>query len=49
MLQMRSYGMAITTAIIALVPCHCSCLLGVPFGIWALIVLNREDVREAFG
>jgi hypothetical protein len=44
-----SYGMAMTAAILAIVPCFSPCyLLGIPFGIWALVVLNDPDVKEAF-
>jgi len=46
MLQRRSYAWAIAAAIISIVACS---LLGFPIGIWALIVLARDDVRSAFG
>lgn len=53
-LQMRSlrlYGLAITTAVIAIVPCPysspCCCLAMIP-GIWALVVLLRPEVKQAF-
>lgn len=36
-------------AIINVVPCCSSCfLLGIPFGIWALVVLSDPDVRSSF-
>ena len=42
-------GLALTGCILACIPC-CSpgCVLGIPFGIWGLIVLNQEDVKRAF-
>ena len=45
----RMYGLALTGCILACIPC-CSpgCVLGIPFGIWGLIVLNQEDVKRAF-
>jgi tRNA A-37 threonylcarbamoyl transferase component Bud32 len=46
MLQRRSYAWAMGAAILAIVACS---LLGLPAGIWALIVLSREDVKAAFG
>jgi tRNA A-37 threonylcarbamoyl transferase component Bud32 len=46
MLQRRSYAWAMAAAVISIV--HCS-LFGFPVGIWALIVLTRADVRQAFG
>jgi predicted Zn finger-like uncharacterized protein len=47
MRRLTSYDQAKTTAIISLLPCTI-CWLGLPFGIWALVVLNRYEVREAF-
>ena len=36
-------------AIINVIPCCSSCfLLGIPFGIWALVVLSDPDVRARF-
>jgi hypothetical protein len=33
----------------ALIPCLGPCyILGIPAGIWALVVLARPEVREAF-
>jgi hypothetical protein len=46
MLQRRSYAWAMAAAIISIVSCS---LLGFPVGIWALVVLTRADVRQAFG
>ena len=43
-----SYGLAMTASIVAMIPCHYCCLLGIPFGIWALVVLLSEDVKSAF-
>jgi hypothetical protein len=49
MMRLSAYGFAMFTAVFAMLPCHCSCLLGLPFGIWAMIVLNRPEVRNSFG
>jgi len=46
MLQRRSYAWAIAAGIISIVSCS---LIGLPIGIWALIVLARDDVKSAFG
>ncbi|MGD1018713.1 MAG: protein kinase [Verrucomicrobiia bacterium] len=46
MLQRRSYAWAIAAGIISIVACS---LIGFPIGIWALIVLARDDVKSAFG
>jgi hypothetical protein len=49
MLRRRTYGLAMLGTIVALnpaaVPC---CLLQLPFGIWALVVLLNADVRRSF-
>ena len=49
MLRLQNYGMAMAAAIVAMVPCQCCCLLGLPFGIWALVVLNKPEVKSQFG
>ncbi len=49
MLKLRSYGLAMTAAVLMLVPCgQCCCLLNIAAGIWALVVLSRTEVRAAF-
>lgn len=48
MLRVKSYALAKTGAILSLVPCSCCFLISIPFGIWALIVLNNPQVRSAF-
>jgi serine/threonine protein kinase len=48
MLKLRSYGWAVACSVLALVPLSAGFMLGVPMGIWALIVLNRSDVQQAF-
>ncbi len=46
--QMKSYGLALTGAIIATIPCCICIILGMPFGIWALVVVNSSDVKPYF-
>jgi len=36
-------------AVVAMLPCQCCCLLGLPAGIWALVVLNKPEVNSQFG
>jgi hypothetical protein len=49
MQQLRNRGLAMTAAIVAMVPCFSPCcLLGLPFGIWALIVLSKPEVQSQF-
>jgi hypothetical protein len=50
LLRVSSYGMAMTGSILAVIPCLSPCcVLGIPFGIWALVVLNDESVKAGFG
>ncbi len=49
MLKLENYGIAVAAAIIAMLPCMgCCCLFGLPFGIWALVVLNKPAVKAQF-
>ena len=49
MSRLESYGWAQAAAIVGMIPCISPCcLFGLPFGIWALTVLNRSDVQAAF-
>lgn len=45
----KHYRVAVVAALIACIPLISPCLiLGIPFGIWAILVLRRPDVRAAF-
>ena len=49
MKNLESHSFAVAAAIVAMIPCISPCcLLGLPFGIWALVVLNDSSVRAAF-
>jgi predicted Zn finger-like uncharacterized protein len=48
MKRVASYGFAMTACILAMLPCWNCCLLGLPFGIWGLVVLNKPEVKDAF-
>jgi predicted Zn finger-like uncharacterized protein len=48
MKNLESYGMAMAGTIVAMLPCNGCCLLGLPFGIWALVVLSDAEVKAAF-
>lgn len=48
-LRRRFYALAVTSSILAMVNVFgCCCVLGLPFGIWSLMVLTRPDVKAAF-
>lgn len=49
MMKLRGWGMSLATAIIAMLPCiSCGCFLGIPIGIWAIVVLSDANVKNAF-
>jgi len=48
MLARKLRGLAIAGNIAAMIPCSPCCLLGIPFGIWGLVVLLNADVKDAF-
>ena len=50
MKDLKSYPFAMTSAILAMLPCsfYMCCILGLPFGIWALIVLMKPEVKAEF-
>jgi hypothetical protein len=49
LMHLRSRGLAMTAAILAMIPCCVSigCCLGIPVGIWALIAMNKPEVKAA--
>jgi hypothetical protein len=48
MKRLESHGWGMASSIIAMIPCTGCCLLGLPFGIWSLVVLNKPEVKDAF-
>jgi GYF domain 2 len=49
MKQAQNYGLAMTATVLAMIPCVTPCcLLGLPIGIWALVVLLKPEVKSAF-
>ncbi|WP_224241647.1 hypothetical protein [Hyalangium gracile] len=49
MKNLESFGLAMAASIIAIIPCIGSCCcIGIPIGIWSLIVLNKPEVKSAF-
>lgn len=49
MLKLQNRMSAMTASIISVIPCFSACcVLGIPFGIWALVVLNDPGVKANF-
>jgi hypothetical protein len=49
LLRLRNHSVAVVASVVAMLPCQCCCLFGLPFGIWALVVLNKPEVKSHFG
>jgi hypothetical protein len=49
MKRLKNYRVAVAASIVAMIPLvgPC-CLLGIPFGIWAVITLAKPGVRQSF-
>jgi hypothetical protein len=50
MKKLESYGLVMTATILGMIPCTvgCCCIVGLPIGIWVLIVLCKPEVKSAF-
>jgi hypothetical protein len=49
MKRLENHGLAVAASILAIIPCTSPCcLLGIPVGIWALVVLSKPEVKSAF-
>jgi hypothetical protein len=48
MRKLESLGLAITASILVMFPCQMCCCLGLPVGIWSLVVLSKPEVKAAF-
>lgn len=47
-LSATRHGLLKLTAWLSLVPCSFACIFGVPFGIYALVVLYSDEVKKLF-
>ena len=50
MLKLQSWTACVIANILVMVPCFtsCCCVLGIPLGIWGLVLLFNADVKRAF-
>jgi hypothetical protein len=49
MMKLRSWGWAMTSTVLAMVNVGtCCCVVGLPIGIWSVVILSMEDVKQAF-
>ncbi len=49
LMQLRSHRRALAGSIAALIPFFPGALLGIPMGIWALVLMNKDEVKRSFG
>lgn len=48
MRELKNYRLCRVSAIVAILPTGPDVVFGVPFGLWALLILRRPDVKAAF-
>lgn len=48
LMRLQSFSIAMVACVVAMLPCQCCCLLGLPFGIWALVVMNKPHIKKWF-
>ena len=49
MKNLQNYGLAMAATILAMIPCLSPCcLIGLPIGIWSLVMLLKPEVKTAF-
>ena len=48
MKNLKNRSFVMFSCIWAMLPCSECCILGIPFGIWALVVINDQSVKRAF-
>ncbi|HSU53359.1 MAG TPA: DUF4339 domain-containing protein [Candidatus Dormibacteraeota bacterium] len=49
MKKVENYGLCMAASIVAMIPCLSSCcLIGLPIGIWALVVISKPEVKSSF-
>jgi hypothetical protein len=48
MKRLENYGLAMAASIIAMLPCSLCCVIGLPLGIWSIVVLSKPEVKSAF-
>jgi len=49
MKDLKQWNLAVVASVLAMIPCigPC-CIIGLPVGIWSLVVIMRPDVKTAF-
>lgn len=45
---LEQWTAAVVASVLAMIPCSCACILGLPIGIWSLVILLKPEVKTAF-
>jgi len=49
MKNLSQYGLCMVASILAMIPCISPCcIIGLPIGIWCLVVLTKPEIKAAF-
>jgi hypothetical protein len=49
MKELKEWGLCVAASILAMIPCISPCcIIGLPIGIWCLVVLTKPEVKAAF-
>lgn len=46
--RLRSFGLVMTGTVLAMLPCSTCCCLGLPLGIWILVLTSRHEIKSQF-
>lgn len=47
--ELNQWGLCVAASIIAMIPCISPCcIVGLPIGIWCLVILTKPEVKTAF-
>ena len=49
LMQLRSYRLAVAGSVLAVFPISPGIIVGLPMGVWALVLLVKNEVKAAFG
>ncbi|MBI2479838.1 MAG: hypothetical protein HYV60_14750 [Planctomycetia bacterium] len=48
MIRFKVWGLCLAACILTMMPCSYLCILGLPIGIWGIVMLSLGSVRSAF-
>ena len=48
MRKKQGWGICVAGSIVAMLPCGSCCCINLPIGIWALVILLKDDVKHVF-